>query len=235
MSIEDVIKNLKKLAGMREERRHLYVDLYATDIIDTAEAAIALLRTHPEARTDPEEVSDGYHTFNELYRHRAVLFSVICNEHPDLAWKSKHHHVGGDPMYDGMFIVGIDTPDGQATYHYDIDQYWDMFKVKELENAPEWDGHTPAQAIERIGLLSKNEPLTLEELRKMVGQPVWVKVIDHTVFADKEDDFDGWGMCRSSWVRVRDGNRADIVHVDYEFEIYGKEWLAYRRPPKEEK
>lgn len=28
------------------------------------------------------EVSDGYHTFNELYYHRAVLFAVICNEHP---------------------------------------------------------------------------------------------------------------------------------------------------------
>lgn len=25
------------------------------------------------------EVSDGYHTFNELYHHRAILFSVICN------------------------------------------------------------------------------------------------------------------------------------------------------------
>lgn len=78
-----------------------------------------------------------------------------------------------------------------------------------------------------------NEPLTLEELREMDGQPVWVKVIDHTVFADKEDDFDGWGMCRSFGARVWDGKRADIVHVDYEFEAYGKEWLAYRRPPKE--
>ena len=25
------------------------------------------------------ETSDGYHTFNELYHHRAVLFSVIVN------------------------------------------------------------------------------------------------------------------------------------------------------------
>jgi hypothetical protein len=57
-------------------------------------------------------------------------------------------------MYDGMFIVGIDTPKGQATYHYDIDPYWDMFDVKELDKAPEWDGHTPDQAIERIGSLA---------------------------------------------------------------------------------
>ena len=97
------------------------------------------------------ETSDGYHTFNELYHHRAVLFSVIVKAFPNQAWKSRKHHDGS--MYDGMFIVGIETPDGQATYHYDIEPYWDMFECKELEYAPEWDGHTPAQAIARIGKL----------------------------------------------------------------------------------
>ena len=97
------------------------------------------------------ETSDGYHTFNELYHHRAVLFSVIVKAFPDHAWKSRKHHDG--TMYDGMLIVGIETPDGQATYHYDVDPYWDMFKCKDLEYAPEWDGHTPAQAIDRIGKL----------------------------------------------------------------------------------
>lgn len=97
------------------------------------------------------DTSDGYHTFNELYHHRAVLFSVIVKAFPGIAWKSRKHHDG--TMYDGMFIVGIETPDGQATYHYDVDPYWDMFKCKELEYAPEWDGHTPAQAIDRIGKL----------------------------------------------------------------------------------
>ena len=95
--------------------------------------------------------SDGYHTFNELYHHRAVLFSVIVRDHRELAWKSMRHHDG--TMYDGMFIVGIETPEGQATYHYDIDPYWDMFNCKELDQAPEWDGHTPSEAIERIATL----------------------------------------------------------------------------------
>ena len=102
------------------------------------------------------ETSDGYHTFNELYHHRAVLFSVIVANYPDRAWKSKKHHDG--TMYDNMFIVGIDTPDGQATYHYDVDPYWDMFKCRVLDYAPEWDGHTPTQAIERIGKLKAQEP-----------------------------------------------------------------------------
>lgn len=108
------------------------------------------------------DTSDGYHTFNELYHHRAVLFSVICNACPDIAWKSKRHHDG--TMYDSMFIVGIDTPDGQATYHYDIEPYWGMFHVKELEFAPEWDGHTPDEAIRRIGTLTPpNEWVSVEE------------------------------------------------------------------------
>ena len=120
------------------------------------------------------ETSDGYHTFNELYHHRAVLFSVIVANYPDRAWKAKKHHDG--TMYDGMFIVGIETPDGQATYHYDIDPYWDMFECRVLDNAPEWDGHTPAQAIERIGklaLLKAQEArvMTLEEYKAWADIP----------------------------------------------------------------
>jgi len=98
-----------------------------------------------------EEISDGFHTMAELYHHRAVLFSVIVHDHQELAWKSMRHHDG--TMYDGMFIVGIETPKGQATYHYDIEPYWGMFDCKELDRAPEWDGHTPSEAIERIAVL----------------------------------------------------------------------------------
>lgn len=97
------------------------------------------------------DLNDGYHTFNELYHHRAVLFSVICNSNKEMAWKSKLHEDG--TMYDGMFIVGINTPNGSATYHYNIDPYWDMYKVKEIEHAPKWDGHTAADAIKIIELL----------------------------------------------------------------------------------
>lgn len=106
------------------------------------------------------KVSDGYHTFDELYHHRAILFAVICNNNPELAWKSKLHDTGD--MYDGMFIVGIDTPKGQATYHYDIEPYWNIFNVKELDHAPKWDGHTPNDAIMRIASLAD---INLQEIK----------------------------------------------------------------------
>ena len=114
------------------------------------------------------ETSDGYHTFNELYHHRAVLFSVIVKAFAERAWKGRQHHDG--TMYSGMFIVGIDTPEGQASYHYDIDPYWDMFECRELERAPEWDGHTPAQAIERIGRL---EPVRRGEWTEPCKNDIW--------------------------------------------------------------
>ena len=109
-----------------------------------------------ESESISGKTSDGYHTFDELYHHRAILFSVIVRNYPELCWKSKKHHTGD--IYDGMFIVGINTPDGQASYHYNIDPYWDMFDCKELEHAPKWDGHTPQEAIERIGKLTRREP-----------------------------------------------------------------------------
>lgn len=100
--------------------------------------------------------SDGAHSFNELYYHRTVLFSVIVREYHFLAWKSKKHNDG--TMYDRYFIVGIDTPRGQATYHCEM-KYWDLFDCKEKKKAPKWDGHTPEQAIERIGQLDRQEAI----------------------------------------------------------------------------
>lgn len=99
------------------------------------------------------ELSDSYHTFNELYHHRSLLFLSLCiTSFKSKAWKSLLHHDNEkNPMYSGMFIMGIDTPYGQASYHFDIDPYWSMSKgVKELDRAPEFDGHTSDQAIERI-------------------------------------------------------------------------------------
>ncbi len=88
---------------------------------------------------DVANLSDGYHTFDELYFHRMVLFSIICNQNKEKAWKSLKHADGS--MFEGYFIVGINTEKGQFTYHHQI-YCWGMFEVQILEFAPEWDGHT---------------------------------------------------------------------------------------------
>lgn len=98
------------------------------------------------------DLSDGYHSYNELYKHRMILFSIICNQNQEVAWKSQLHHDG--TMFDGYFIVGIDTPQGQFTYHYQLED-WGLFEVKELEKAPEYDGHTPGDIDRLYSLTSK--------------------------------------------------------------------------------
>lgn len=109
------------------------------------------------------ETSDGYHTFNELYRHRTELFAALCNLFPGRAWKSTKHFDG--TMEKGWFIAGIDTPDGQATYHCRGD-FWNLFRVRELETAPKWDGHTPEDVLRRIQELVHTEAAYVEKLER---------------------------------------------------------------------
>lgn len=124
-------KQIEEMANDLRKSEHWYFDDTDCDFeLDRKKTAENLYNAG--YRKLPEnlgEFSDGYHTFNELYHHRAVLFSVICNMFPDRAFKSKLHDTGD--MYDGMFIVGIETDQGQATYHYDIEPYWDKPRVKE--------------------------------------------------------------------------------------------------------
>lgn len=106
---------------------------------------------------DMGEVSDGYHTFNQLYHQRAVLFATIVNQNKDKSWKS-FKHSGGNYCFDSngeWFIVGIDTPQGSYTYHY-AKEYWDMFDCEELECGKEWDGHTEEDVTRLLSL--QNEP-----------------------------------------------------------------------------
>lgn len=98
------------------------------------------------------KISDGSHTFEELYYHRMVLFATICNQNKDKAWKSKKHD--DDTMFENYFIVGIETREGTYTYHYEL-KYWGMFEVRELINAPEWDGHTPDDVNRLISLIKE--------------------------------------------------------------------------------
>ena len=98
-------------------------------------------------------VSDGYHTFDELYEHRTVLFAALCcaaqkSNSNCSAWISYKHSDG--TSYPGMFIAGISTFWGDATYHIE-GKYLPLFaSIPMREKAPEYDGHTPEEALDRI-------------------------------------------------------------------------------------
>ena len=85
------------------------------------------------------------------------------------------------------------------------------------------------QAISNMPTLTPpNEPLTLEELREMKGQPVWTVTTG----------LDGSGR----WELVCDVDYEDVLEmascVDgfyaIEMDTYGSTWTAYRRPPEGE-
>ena len=115
------------------------------------ETAVKMMEQEP--CDDKGDISDGYHTFNQLYHQRAILFAVIINQNKDKAWKS-YKHSDGKYCFDSngeWFIVGIDTPEGSYTYHYSK-EYWDMFDCKELECGKEWDGHTEEDVTRLLSL-----------------------------------------------------------------------------------
>lgn len=104
--------------------------------------------------SDIGEFSDGYHTFNGLYKQRMFLFAVLVKTYKDRAWKSWKHEDGLDCFGGGWFIVGIDTPDGTYTYHYEAKD-WDRFDCQILEKAKHWDGHDESD-VERLFSLVSN-------------------------------------------------------------------------------
>jgi hypothetical protein len=97
---------------------------------------------------DPSKISDGYHTFAELYSHRMVLFISLMKSYPHISWKSKKHF--DNTEYEGYFIAGMKLPTGDITYHI-VDKFWDILSnIKTLDVAPEWDGHTSDMVLHRL-------------------------------------------------------------------------------------
>jgi hypothetical protein len=105
-------------------------------------------------------ISDGYHTFGELYLHRIELWIALCkikayqNVHNRLVWRSKLYQpaVGEDYIdWDGWFVLGIGTIEGtQMSYKLPMSNWDDCNFCATLEKAPAFDGHTSQDVLHRI-------------------------------------------------------------------------------------
>lgn len=137
-----------------------YVQSFIADPI-LKMAANAVLDNAPRVdaveipKTGIGDLSDGYHTFNGLYYQRLILFSALVKAHKDCAWKSYKHDDGELCFGGGWFIVGIDTPEGSYTYHYE-NQYFDLFDCIELPAGKPWDGHAEEDVVRLLSLQSKD-------------------------------------------------------------------------------
>ncbi len=102
---------------------------------------------------NPALISDGYHTFNELYEHRNRLFISLCSmaQSRVMVWRSTLRSDG--KREPGYFLLGInETPGFQITYHLPI-YYWiyTEFKyIRTLKVAPPFDGHNSDEVLARL-------------------------------------------------------------------------------------
>jgi hypothetical protein len=100
-------------------------------------------------------ISDGYHTFDELYDHRIALYIALCKSIQSnllderYVWRSCIHSDGSN--YDGWFLLGIGKEKGkQITYHVPNERWSETEFAHTLDTAPEYDGHTSDDVIIRL-------------------------------------------------------------------------------------
>lgn len=98
-----------------------------------------------------EYISDGYHTFKDLYHQRLILTAALCKLAPGAFYKTTKDENGNywygheEPEW---FLISISTTKGEYTYHYEMKD-WDLFDCAVLDKANHWDGHTFAD-VERL-------------------------------------------------------------------------------------
>ena len=73
-----------------------------------------------------------------------------------------------------------------------------------------------------------NEPLSIEQLREMDGEPVWVKCLKPSQYTDPPVRWRILEKSITGHFGVWNGDGALIERT------YGVDWLAYRRPPEGE-
>ena len=155
-ALETIIPELKESEDEKIRNRillSLKKDLMATknsgcDTQDL-EQCIAWLEKQGKPQ-DKGEISDGYHTFNELYYYRMLYNAAFFNMLPkEWVHKSKRHNDGEECFGGGWFIVMANLPTGQISNHYELKD-WDLFQIPEKEVADKWDGHTPQEAADRL-------------------------------------------------------------------------------------
>ena len=114
-------------------------------VADAVIAAIGLVESDGD-------ISDGYHTFRELYEYRMLYNAAWLNlseQHNEFPVVKSWRHSDGELCFGGgWFIVVATLPTGQVSNHYKA-EHWGKFLVPE-GTPPEYDGHTPADAADRL-------------------------------------------------------------------------------------
>ena len=173
---------------------------------------------------DPGEISDGYHTFNELYEYRllynASMFNELAKQNLYDVHKSRLHSDGTVPFDNpDYFIVVAELPTGQISNHYKMKD-WDLFDIPVKDKANKYDGHSPKDVAERLRkfLTPKPKwPKTYEECCYVLG-------FENTEMCF-EDDYRDINPPKEQWKRLGLMNQLNklLICRDAYWKIAGEE------------
>lgn len=103
-------------------------------------------------KVDTNAISDGYHTFGELYEHRIALFIALCRMMQDhtltRVWRCKTD--------EEWFLLCINSEPGkQISYHLPMSKWEEtnFAYTHEKVSKPEWDKHTSTDVLNRLQTL----------------------------------------------------------------------------------
>jgi hypothetical protein len=93
------------------------------------------------------DISDGYHTFDELYEHRCLLFLNLClNDKNNCYWK---------PDFENWFCLYWESPQGQISYHLPNKFLHLIDGCITKDEAHTWDGHKGSDVLTRLIAIAK--------------------------------------------------------------------------------
>lgn len=122
-------------------------EVYQKQLSNTAVNLFIRLQKNVWGTEATKIISDGYHTFSELYEHRNKLFINLMNLLSNgefNVWKS-HRHTDNEQCEAGWFIAGYDD---KLSYHLPM-EYWDKVNVPVVDKSL-WDGSSSQEQCERM-------------------------------------------------------------------------------------
>jgi hypothetical protein len=98
------------------------------------------------------DISDGYHTFDELYEHRCLLFLALLKTE----YNCRPNSYGFDTYrvlnhFDGWDLIVALIGNNQISYHVPAKyRAYSDWIVDLPDDEHQWDGHTSADVVERL-------------------------------------------------------------------------------------
>lgn len=217
MSIEEIMERLAGIASQEKSIQKMCDDRWRRARVrkngSAIRAAIALLKTHPEAQpNEPHSRPTDFHVNDDMF---GTHVKIPTGASGDLHVYKVIGRIESNGYCDTPIMGG-----SNSVWHEEIVPVLNVVHCGVSEDTIVRVALSDCEIIQQ-----PNEPLTLEELQDMAGLPVWV-----------ESPGVDWEIS-GRWVIVGGAiPEEEVIFCNGDFNCwdYGRVWIAYRRPPKED-